>query len=194
MPDAPPKPERETWRDWLPDEAPEPDLFTRDEIIEMAARRQVAGTAPITAGDLRYWESIGILPHGTRQWRNDAARALYPSWYAGLARQVRLLQRMGYSLNEMRPRIRAHHRLVLGYGTDELDKEIVTTAGQVQSPEDVALWPDLVGELERLARWRAHLTGTPTERVEVRVIGVDGAGTIYPLPISSTDGDIETAS
>ena len=37
---------------------------------------------------------------------------------------------------------------------------------------------------ERLARWHAHLTGAPAERVEIRVVGADGRGTVYPLPLA----------
>ncbi len=195
--EAPAKPRKATWRDWLPKGSPEPDrLYTRDEIIAMIARRHVAGTQPVTVGDLRYWESIGVLPHGVRQWRDGAARALFPDWYANLARRVRLLQRTGYSLDEIRPRIRAHFRLMFAHAGDDdgADDEFRNAAGRVRTAEEISLWPALVEELERLSRWRAQLTGSPTERVEVRVIGSDGTGTIYPLPIAPHDGETETPS
>jgi hypothetical protein len=56
-----------------------------------------------------------------------------------------------------------------------------------RGPEDIQLWPDLTTELERLARWRATLTGVPTDRVEVHVIGTDGHATKFPIPINSSD-------
>ncbi|MDP9358316.1 MAG: hypothetical protein M3R02_24120 [Chloroflexota bacterium] len=185
---SPPATNQETWRDWMPDGAPDPDqLYTRDEIIEMVDRLHVTGTDPVSAGDLRYWESLGILPRPVRRWHEGAARALYPSWYAYLPRRVRILQRTGYSLDEIRPRIRTHARLLLGHGSNALE-------ALADGAEDVRLWPDLVSGLERIARWRAHLTGVETERVEVRVIGKDGRSTVYPLPISPSDEETVTQS
>ncbi len=181
-----------TWRNWLPEGTPEPDqLFTREEIVARATRRLVAGTQPIGVNDLRYWESIGILPRGVRRWRDGAPRALFPDWYGTLAREIRILQRSGYSLAEIKPRIRAQGRLILGHGDSHLaPEEVINTYPNVLAPEHVALWPDLVTELERLARWRTSLTGVDTERVEVHVIGVDGRATLYPLLL--TDHPEET--
>lgn len=184
---APDKPKRETWRDWLPPGVPEPEQrFTREEVVEWLAKRHVAGMRPISAGDIAYWERIGVLPSGVRQWHEGSARALYPHWYWLLARQVRALQHAGFSLDEIRPRIRTHARLMLAHSED-LNSESPTSPSNVRSPEDIQLWPDLVAELERLARWRAALTGVATDRVEVHVVGADGWATKYPLPVGITD-------
>jgi len=188
--EAPTKPKRETWRDWMPDGSAEPErLFTRDEVVAMIEGRHVAGTSPVSAGDLRYWEGLGILPHPIRRWHDGAGRALYPSWHALFAQQVRLLQRSGYSLDEIKPRIRALARIRLGYGTADVDEAIQGNAPHPTAPEDIHLWRDLVEELERLARWRAHLTGTPTVRVEVHVIGADGRATRYQLPVAPSSDE-----
>lgn len=175
---------QETWRDWLGPDEPEPDvLYSRDEIVAMANAMRMH--KPVKPGDLRLWEQLGILPRGIRRGHKGAARNVYPDWTANLARQVRSLQHQGYSLEEIKPRVRTHARLVLGHGTTPTDEEIRARHRHAQAPEDVALWPALVEELERLARWRAQLSGVETDRIEVRVIGADNRGTIYPLPIAA---------
>ncbi len=91
--------ERETWADWIgpndPDD-PEPSLYTRAEIAEMAS-----GIDPVTPDDIRYWEYQGVLPRSIRRRYAGATRAVYPAWYAGLAREVRALQRQGHSLQDI---------------------------------------------------------------------------------------------
>ena len=174
---------QETWRDWLGPDEPEPDvLYSRDEIVAMANAMRMQ--KPVKPGDLRLWEQLGILPRGIRRGHQGAARNVYPGWAATLARQVRLLQHQGHSLEEIKPRVRTHARLTLGHGSTPTDEEIRARHRHAQAPEDVALWPALVDELERLARWRAQLSGVETDRIEVRVIGADNRGTIYPLPIA----------
>lgn len=178
----------ETWKDWLGPDEPEPDqLFTRQEIADHANALIGSMGKHVRAGDLRLWEQLGILPRGIRRGHQGAARNLYPDWTADLVQQIRLLQNQGYSLEEIKPRIRAHARLVLGYGRTPLDDEIRAHHPNAQAPEDIALWPALVEELERLARWRSQLSGVQTDRIEVRVIGSDNRGTIFPLPIAAHD-------
>lgn len=189
---TPPKPKRETWKDWLGPDAPEPDeLFTRQEIVEKA--NEVArppGVKPVKAGDLQLWEKIGILPHSIRRRRGDAQYALYPEWHAALARRVRQLQREGYSLDEIRPRIRAFARNLLWY--DQHPVEDRYPYRNVETPEEITMWPLLVEELERLSRYWSHLQGEDVDRVEVNVLGKSGRATKYPLPIASHDDEIET--
>ncbi len=193
MPETTPKANRETWRDWLGPDDPEPDeLYTRAEIVDRANEIvRPPGVKPVKAGDLQLWEKIGVLPRAIRRRRGDAQYALYPDWQASLVRQVRQLQREGYSLDEIRPRIRAFFRMAIGYGRTPIDREI----GQrptIQAPEDITMWPLLVEELERLSRWWGHLQGEDVDRVEVYVIGRSGHATRYPLPIGHHDAQIET--
>jgi DNA-binding transcriptional MerR regulator len=175
------KPKPETWLDWMPEGSTEPEhLLTRDEVVDLLSKRHVAGTEPISAGDLRYWESIGVLPHPIRRWRDGAPRALYHPFAWLLAREVRMKQRAGFALDEIRPQIRALARNRLAYG------EKAPRLGP-RTPEEIVLWPDLVNELERLARYREAVTSVPTERIEVLVVGTDGLATKYPLPIALPD-------
>jgi DNA-binding transcriptional MerR regulator len=185
MPATATKTNRETWIDWLGPDDPEPDeLYTRAEIVDRA--NEVArppGVKPVKGGDLQLWEKIGVLPRSVRRRHGDAQYALYPAWHAYLARQVRQLQREGYSLDEIKPRVRAYARMTLGYGRTPIDEEIGRR--NVQSPEDIAMWPALVEELERLGRWWGHLQGVEAERVEVHVVGTNGRATKYPLPLKT---------
>lgn len=174
---------QQTWRDWLGPDEPEPDeLFTRAEIVDQANSLIGALGKPVSSSDLQLWEKLGVLPRPIRRRRGDAQYALYPRWQAYLVRNVRQLQREGYSLEEIKPRIRTYARLVLGYGRTPIDEEI---GRRVQAPEQITLWPVLVEELERLSRWWAHLQGVDVDHVEVHVVGTNGRATKYPLPIAS---------
>jgi len=99
----------ETWRAWLPPGAPEPplaELLTRADILDWLDRRRLA----VRENDLRFWEARGVLPRPWRKWRDGAARALYPAWYPVLVRELRRLQRDGYPLAEIGPRLREYLR------------------------------------------------------------------------------------
>ncbi len=167
-----------------PDDPEPEELFTRDEIVDRANALMGPIRKPVKASDLQHWESRGIIPRGIRRRRGDAQYALYPEWHAYLVRQIRQLQREGYSLDEIKPRIRSYARMVLAYGRTPIDEEISARYRNVQSPEDIWLWPVLVEELERLGRWWSHIAGVETDRVEVHVIGTNGRATKYPLPIA----------
>lgn len=175
---------KETWRDWFPD-APEPDrLFTRDEVIELAARD---GTE-VTTSNIRYWEALGIIPRPIRRQHGDAVHALYPIWSAFLLREVRTFQREGYDLRQIKPRIRNIARLRYAYAQQdpEADNRQSRLAAAVLSgrPEQGSMIPELVAALEQQADRDAYITGVPTDRVEVHVIRADGTATRYPLPIA----------
>lgn len=103
---------RETWRDFMPEGAPEPALYTRAEIaesasyIDLVAPHDIRYIDLVTPDDIRYWEYQGVLPRSIRRRYAGATRAVYPEWYAGLAREVRALQRQGRTLDEIKPKIR----------------------------------------------------------------------------------------
>jgi DNA-binding transcriptional MerR regulator len=184
---------KETWKDWLSPDEPEPEiLLTRQEIVDRANKIIAAPPLkPVKPSDLQLWEKIGVLPRGIRRRRGDAQYALYPEWHAYMIRQVRQLQREGYSLDEIKPRIRAYARMALGHGRTPVDEEIGTRP-TIQSPEDITMWPVLTEELERLSRWWAHLQGVDVERVEVHVVGKNGRATRYPWQISGHGEEKET--
>ncbi len=185
--ERPTKPKRETWRAWLPDGAPEPSkLFTREEVLDALAREGVEADER----DLRHWEQVGALPRPVRQWHRDAVRATYPWWYVYLVKQLRRAQRdEGAGLHGMDLRLRAYLRALLAYIGDKDPDEVVNPYPSVRAPEDIALWPALVNELERLSRWWSHLSGTPAGRIEVHVVGTNGRATKYPLPLAPLPDD-----
>ena len=187
--ETPPTTKRETWRDWMGGDQEPDELFTRAEIVDQANALIGAHSKPVSASDLQLWEKLGVLPCAIRRRRGDAQYALYPRWQAYLIRNVRQLQREGYSLEEIKPRIRAYARMTLGYGRSAIDDEIAADRPTAQAPEDITLWPVLVEELERLSRWWAHLQGVDVDRVEVHVFGTNGRATKYPLPIAPHDNN-----
>ena len=184
---APSKPNQETWLDWLGPDGQEPDeLFTRDEIVARANSRIGPRGKPVDPRDMQLWEKLGVLPRPIRRRRGDAQYALYPDWAAYLVRNVRQLQRDGYSLEEIKPRLRNYARTMLWYRRHDNDDEINSgRAGGARSPEDINLWPVLIEELERLSRWWAHLQGVEVDRIEVHVIGKDKRSTKYPYQIAA---------
>ena len=157
---------RETWRDWLGPDEPDPEeLFTRDEMAAMAS-----GVDLITGDDLRYCEYQGVLPRSIRKWHNGGARAVYPQWYVSLARNVRQLQRQGLSLAEIRPQIReyAHHLLNMDF-----------VAQPLEIPSDVQ------AGINTLAQHLAHQANSPVSSIEVSITLEDGSGTLFAIPVTS---------
>jgi len=179
---------QETWRDWLGPDEPDPDeLLTRDEIVQRANGWLLRGRKIITARDLRLWEQLGILPRGIRRGHKGASRNLYPGWMVALARDIREMQHQGLSLDAIRPRIRNRARIEMNIGSSPIDDDIRAHRRFAQAPEDITMSFSLIEELERLAEWRARLTGVETDRIEVRVIGRDKSMTIYRMPIAQHD-------
>lgn len=197
---------RETWRDWLPDGTPEPTyLLTREEVVAAAERSArlgrlsnqqsgksiVLGTGSISTGDLRYWESIGVLPRPLRRRHEGAQRALYPAWYTHLARQVRLYQDLGWSLDEIRPKIRKFADQMIGMYWD-------AARGQQEPAPDASVtdhllaWPQLAIELEQFARWHADVTGATPTSIEVHVGDDTGDVARYTFPTNVFGDENET--
>lgn len=94
---------RDTWEDWLPDDAPDPgEYLTRDELAE----RLTAMGADVGADDFRHWEAVGALPKTVRRWHDGATRAVYPDWFIPLVIGLRELQATKMSLADIGPALR----------------------------------------------------------------------------------------
>jgi hypothetical protein len=82
------KQRRASWKDWLPEGAPEPgedDLRSRDDLVAAVNARLRTVHDPswaIGADDLRYWEYKRILPQAVRRKHDGQVRAVYPWWMA----------------------------------------------------------------------------------------------------------------
>jgi DNA-binding transcriptional MerR regulator len=183
---------QESWRDWLGPDEPEPDeLLTRDEVAQQA-NAWLRNRKPITARDLRLWEQLGILPRGVRRRHKGATRNTYPEWVAPLAKNVRDLQHQGLSLDAIRPIIRNRARIGMGVGATPTDRAVRHFSPNAQTPEDLTMLPPtLRAELDQLAEWWSRLSGIETNRIEVRVIGTNGRGTIYRHPIAAHEPEDE---
>ena len=100
------KPTRQTWRDWAPDAPEPPELWTRDDL---AARLQAEDIAA-RPQDLLFWQRKGVVPYPVKKRQCNATTAYYAPCVAGLVRELRRLQGQGYSLEEIRPRLRVFAR------------------------------------------------------------------------------------
>ena len=67
----------------------------------MLATAKDAGL-PLNERTLRFWETVGALPHAERQQHEGAVRAVYPYWFADVVYGVlRLRDEQGKSLAEI---------------------------------------------------------------------------------------------
>ena len=196
MSNEPTRPRRETWLDWQPPNTPEPEgLLTRDELIATLQRYGMH----THVNELRYWERAGVLPHPVRRWHNGAVRTLYPRWYGYLIRKVQELRGKGYSLPQIRPRVRAYAEHSLGRRsdlfTDHFWHEIDIETEEPYRPalphwdkasyeEDLPWPPALAPALRELADQQARYTGVATGRIEVRIVDIDGGEALYSLPLA----------
>jgi len=95
---------RETWANWDSRTDTE-QQGTLDELLAYLARLDVTD---VTADNIRYWTKAGIIPAPTKRWHNMATRAMYPITSAAITiAEIIELKRLGYSLDQIRPRLRA---------------------------------------------------------------------------------------
>lgn len=177
---------KETWRDWMPEGAPEPDqILTRDELVERLRYYNVDADTE----SLRFWEREGILPRPIRQRRNGATRTTYPDWMIYLVRRIRQLQAEGFSLEQIRPRVRRSAEMLLGgeLGLAHLSPEQYREAERLRDTmpfwqyavgaEDVE-WPSSLGPaLREMARRVEAVTGVLSHHVNVVIVSDDGGET-----------------
>ena len=151
--EVPTKPTRETWRDWEPIGAPEPnELLTRDELL---SRLQAEGVT-VSADDLRNWQLAGVIPYGERRWHAGATRVLYPAWMVGTVRNLRRLQGEGYKLGQIGPQLRVLRGLARYH------------ENPTPTPEDDHPWDldDVRQRLLAVAEGHQRRRGTLPSRVE----------------------------
>ncbi|MDQ3540812.1 MAG: hypothetical protein M3440_09005, partial [Chloroflexota bacterium] len=65
-----------SWRDWMPEGAPDPPLLSHDELIQELRNRGVE----VTAATLEHWRRNGVVPRPVRRHHNGKTRPTYPSW------------------------------------------------------------------------------------------------------------------
>ncbi len=165
------KSKRETWRDWLPPSAPLPEvLYTRDELVRELERLDLGPR--VTARDIAYWESEGIIPTAVRQWHNGAVRAIYPEWILWLIVELRTLQGEGYNLNQIALKLRSPLRVYLADQmphNDAVRADIQRTISRTQeAPKESPITADLREALRKFTILYGALTGNLASHVEIR--------------------------
>ena len=167
------KPARETWRDWLPPDAPEPELLTREQLV---ARLREAGI-DADVSDLRYWEYHGILPRPVRQRHDGATRAVYPDWFVWLVGLLREYQgRDNKSLQEIGPALRFAARFLGGRSVEER-KRFVTAPLAAGDPEE-----NLAHALYAFTAWAKRERGLASSAHSAVLYFLDQHGQVVMLP------------
>ncbi len=171
------KSKRETWRDWLPPSAPLPEvLYTRDKLVRELERVYMGPS--VTARDIAYWESEGIIPTAVRQWHNGAVRAIYPEWILWLIVELRTLQDEGYNLNQIALKLRSPARVYLADQmphNDALRADIQRTISRTQeAPKESPRTADLREALRKFTIFYGALTGDMATHVEIRFRDASG--------------------
>jgi DNA-binding transcriptional MerR regulator len=197
---------RETWRDWQAEGAPEPHLFTRKEVLATVERWGV--TPRVDEETLRFWERQGLLPRPTRQYHAGAVRTRYPWWVADLIAQIRRYQDAGQKLAHLGERLRAEaRRLSRGPGRlfvppspEELDRSptlrtLLTLHEVDTSPRVPGLPPFIAGVsvpprtaralADALALLAAHHRpfGFAAVHAEVRLVDAHGQALELTVPL-----------
>ncbi len=156
---------QETWADVLLIGTPEPQLITREELLQEIHD----ATVDVSERILLSWESKGVLPRPVRRWRDGAPRAFYPVWWIDIIREVRELRDSGVPLEQIRPRVR-----FLLFDRSRIHS---TYAGARSAALTAAL---------HYAHVHEQFSGRPVSRVELRFIDEDGnASTAFDVPVEA---------
>jgi len=161
---------RETWRDWMEPDAPNPDvLLTRKELLE---RLQAEGV-DVTPSALAYWENQRITPRGDKRWINGTPQSLYPEWMIPMLRTVRALQEDGVSLREIRETLRTiswmHPAEVSDQPPDDRSEHSALREEFLRMGTE-----DLRPLLLEYARLQERISGVRVVRIELQMIDAQG--------------------
>lgn len=186
---------RETWIDWVPVEGREEalldadPLLTRDELVAEIQR----GGDDVSARDIVYWQTRGVIPHPQRQRHKGATRGTYPQWAINTIHLLKRLQNEGYKLREIGPLLRGdvYHRFIPRPLTLEQEqRQAKRMAKQALAP----LVEDLDPRIRSLARIHERLHGGQIGHVEVRLIDDQGMDHAYLFLASDTEEQPQTGS
>ncbi len=153
MPDETPEaPRRETWRDWLPNQAP---TLSVDELLQRVQERGV----DCDLRTLRSWQNQRVLPFPIRQYRDDALYAIYPVAAVDFIARLRDMQAAGLKLQAIGTRLRA-------WATSYGDRDLYT---------------ELTDTLKKAIALESQITGAPVRKAELTFtddVGVTNSYTI----------------
>lgn len=171
----PAKPNKETWRDWLAEDAPEPTgLVTRDTLLDRL-RNEGLG---VGVYDLRNWQWAGIVPYGVNRWDQETrtTRAFYPLAMADIVRTLLTRKADGHKLADIGPELRDQFRTLTSPRRVEAKDRAAVTATEtataaVRPPAlPTALPTALAPALAELARNHERAFGGAIVAAEVRLI------------------------
>ncbi len=179
---------RETWIDWVPPEGRETalldaePLLTRDELVSELQR----GGDDVSARDIVYWQTRGVIPHPQRQRHRGATRGTYPQWAINTIHLLKRLQNEGYKLREIGPLLRGdvYHRFMprpLTPGQEQ--RQAKRIARRALTP----LLEELDPRIRSLARIHEHLHGGQITHAEVRLVDEQGKGHTYLVLAGDTE-------
>jgi hypothetical protein len=155
---------QETWADVLLIGTPEPQLITREHLLQELHD----ATVDVSERILLSWEAKGVLPRPVRRWRDGAPRAFYPVWWGDIIREVRELRDSGVSLEQIRPRVRF----------------LLFDRSRIHSTYAHARGAALTAALQ-YAHVHEEFSGRPVSRVELRLLDADGnASTACDVPVT----------
>ncbi len=186
--EAAPKPNRETWRDWLPTSGRDVALqeaepvMTRDELV--VELRDLGHD--VSARDLIYWQTRGAIPYPTRQKRRGTSVAVYPRWMVNVIHTLRTMQEQGYTLREIGPFMRDHLYHLFSPRPKTPEQE----AREARRREWRALFPlfdEIDPRIRALARTHEAIHGEHIARAEIRLVLEDGSARTYLVAIGSGD-------
>jgi len=174
---------KQTWRDWMPEGTPEPDrILTRDELVERLRYYNIDADTE----SIRFWERAGILPRPIRQRRDGATRTTYPDWMIYLVQRIRQLQAEGFSLEQIRPRVRRSAELMLVGKAEGSEQQPATGVVQKVSRPfwqsatgagDIEFPSELGPVLREMAQRVEVVTGVPSHHINVVIVSEDGGET-----------------
>jgi hypothetical protein len=176
MPTATAPAARETWRDWMSPDAPEPtddELMTRSEFVTAVQER----TPHILETTIATWERAGALPRPVRRWFRGATRATYPRWLVDLAAAIPTLRAEGNSLADIGERFREAvfaQKTAANSGLIRIHQE--ATIYKTAAPDAFA------AALAAIARRFEALTDRPVIRIELNIFDGNGDRDEFTYP------------
>ncbi len=121
-------PPKETWRDWMPKGAPDPDLLSHDQLLEELRDR---GTE-LSSASFQHYRQRGVLPRPIRRRYEGVTQAVYPSWFIPAIEHLKALQATGHSLDEIAPVMRKWAK-VGGMWSDSYARELQAVRGPLRN-------------------------------------------------------------